>query len=74
MMQVKDRALLREACYVGGAWVGKGVGKGIPVANPATGEVLGTVPSLGAEAVREAIEAARSAWADWRREHGQKKP
>jgi len=35
--------------------------------NPATGETLGTVPNMGATETRRAIEAAKNAWAIWRR-------
>jgi len=36
------------------------------VRNPATGSVLGTVPKLGAEETRRAIDAAERAWPAWR--------
>src|SRR5205085_6553496 len=38
----------------------------IPVKNPATGETLGTVPKMGAEETRRAIEAADRALPAWR--------
>ena len=38
----------------------------IPVTNPATGETLGTVPRMGAEETRQAIEAADKALPAWR--------
>src|SRR5207249_9228113 len=38
----------------------------IPVTNPATGETLGTVPRMGAEETRQAIEAADRALPGWR--------
>ncbi|MGA8657263.1 MAG: aldehyde dehydrogenase family protein, partial [Chthoniobacterales bacterium] len=37
------------------------------VNNPATGEVLGTVPMMGEAETRRAIEAAKNAFADWSR-------
>lgn len=58
--------LLREACYIDGAWVGADSGKAIDVTNPATGEKLGTVPNCGAAETRRAIEAANRAWPAWR--------
>ena len=48
-------------CYVDGAWVGAADGKTIPVTDPASGETLGTVPSLGVEEVRRAVDAAERA-------------
>jgi delta 1-pyrroline-5-carboxylate dehydrogenase len=47
-----------------GEWVGSS--QTIPVRNPATGAVLGTVPRLGAEETRRAIDAAERAWPAWR--------
>ena len=40
-------------------------GEGIPVENPATGEIIATVPDLGAEAVAEMAARARAAQPEW---------
>ena len=45
---LKDHELFRQACYIDGAWVGAGAAARLPVDNPATGEIVGTVPRLGA--------------------------
>ena len=58
--------LLREACYIDGQWVGADSGQTITVTNPATGEVLGTVPNCGAAETRRAIAAAQAAMPAWR--------
>jgi succinate-semialdehyde dehydrogenase/glutarate-semialdehyde dehydrogenase len=58
--------LLREQCYIGGAWIGADDGRTIDVTNPATGERLGTVPLCGAAETRRAIEAAEAAFPAWR--------
>ncbi len=63
---LKDPGLFQEACYVNGRWVKAESGRTIPVDNPATGEILGAVPSLGAIETRAAIEAAAAAWPAWR--------
>jgi len=42
--------------------------KTIPVNNPATGEILGTVPNMGAAEARRAIEAANAAFSGLARE------
>ena len=57
-IQLSDQRLFRERCYVDGQWIGAGDGKTIKVTDPATGEVIGTVPSLGVAETRRAIEAA----------------
>ncbi|MDG3040983.1 NAD-dependent succinate-semialdehyde dehydrogenase [Roseicyclus marinus] len=53
----------REANYVGGAWIGADSGETIDVTNPATGEVIGTVPAAGAAETHRAIDAAQAAFA-----------
>src|SRR5687767_13028712 len=62
-----DPKLFRQSCYVDGAWVNARGGATINVDNPATGEVIGTVPKLGAAETRAAIEAADRAFPEWRR-------
>jgi succinate-semialdehyde dehydrogenase/glutarate-semialdehyde dehydrogenase len=60
-----DRTFLREACYIGGEWVNADNGRTITVTDPATGEVVGQVPEMGAEETRRAIEAAQAAMPAW---------
>src|SRR6266702_369036 len=56
--ELKDARLFREACYIDGAWLSSVTGATTNVDNPATGEILGTVPKLGVAETRAAIEAA----------------
>ncbi|MCK5623162.1 MAG: aldehyde dehydrogenase family protein, partial [Alphaproteobacteria bacterium] len=65
-MQLKDKSLFRQQCYIDGAWADADSGDTINVNNPATGETLGTVPKMGADETRRAIEAANAAWPAWR--------
>jgi succinate-semialdehyde dehydrogenase / glutarate-semialdehyde dehydrogenase len=65
-LKLKDRTLFRQQCYVDGAWRNADSGKTLAVTNPATGEVLGTVPNMGAAETRHAVEAANAAWPAWR--------
>jgi len=62
-----DEKLFRQACYIDGAWVTARSNATINVDNPATGEIVGTVPKLGAAETREAIEAADRALPAWRK-------
>jgi len=63
-VQLRDPKLFRQACYVDGAWVsGRAT---IDVDNPATGEIIGTVPKLSASDARAAIDAAARALPGWR--------
>jgi succinate-semialdehyde dehydrogenase/glutarate-semialdehyde dehydrogenase len=61
-----DGRLFREACYIDGAWEQLPGGAAIPVDNPATGEIIGTVPKMGAAETRRAIDAAARAFEQWR--------
>src|SRR5688500_12402523 len=63
-ISLKDPKLFREQCYIDGEWVG--AKKTFPVDHPAAGAILGTVPDLGAEETRRAVDAAERAWPAWR--------
>ena len=63
---LRDQALFREACYLDGVWVTARSGATIDVDNPATGQVIGTVPRCGAAETRDAIAAAARALPAWR--------
>ena len=58
MLNLQDPTLLRQACYIDGAWVGADNGETIAVTNPATGETIATVPRCGAAETERAIAAA----------------
>jgi succinate-semialdehyde dehydrogenase / glutarate-semialdehyde dehydrogenase len=64
---LQDPDLFRQQAYVGGHWCDADNGATTEVNNPATGEILGTVPRMGRAETRRAIEAAKNAWTDWRR-------
>lgn len=66
ILQLKDRDLFRQVCYIGGAWCAADDHTTVGVTNPATGELLGTVPKMGAAETRRAILAAQAAWPAWR--------
>ncbi|HKP26392.1 MAG TPA: NADP-dependent succinate-semialdehyde dehydrogenase [Dongiaceae bacterium] len=66
-LSLKDPSLFRQQCYINGQWADADSGKTIDVTNPATGEVLGTIPNMGTAETRRAIEAANAAWAGWRK-------
>ena len=65
-MNLQDSSLFRQQCYIDGAWVDADTGATVDVTNPATGETIGTVPRLGADETRRAIEAANAAYPAWR--------
>ncbi len=65
-MQLKDSTLFRQQAYIDGAWLDADNGQTISVNNPATNEVIGSVPKMGKAETRRAIEAAERALPAWR--------
>jgi succinate-semialdehyde dehydrogenase/glutarate-semialdehyde dehydrogenase len=64
---LRDSDLFRQQAYIGGRWCDADSGESLKVNNPATGEILGTVPLMVANETRRAIEAAKDAFIDWSR-------
>ena len=62
--RLKDKTLLKSRCYIDGKWVGDKAPQ-ITVTDPATGETIVTVPSLGESETRAALEAAARAQKAW---------
>jgi succinate-semialdehyde dehydrogenase/glutarate-semialdehyde dehydrogenase len=65
-MDLKDSALVKNQCYIDGQWVYADSGASQSVRNPATGEIIGTVPDATAIETRRAIESASRAGTAWR--------
>ena len=65
-MQLKDMNLFRQQCYIDGAWVDADDKATLAVYNPADGQQIGTVPKMGTNETRRAIEAANAALPAWR--------
>jgi succinate-semialdehyde dehydrogenase/glutarate-semialdehyde dehydrogenase len=63
---VASSTLIRTQAYVNGQWVSAASGKTFQVNNPATGELIATVPDMSREDVRQAIDAAYAAWPAYR--------
>lgn len=66
MLNLKDPNLLKQQAYLNGQWCDADNGETIQVTNPANGVVLGTVPNMGAEEARRAINGANAAFKAWR--------
>ncbi len=64
-LKLADPALLKEQCFVNGAWLDAPGGATLPVRNPATGATLGTVPAFDAAATEKAVAAAHAAFPAW---------
>nr|WP_317450670.1 NAD-dependent succinate-semialdehyde dehydrogenase [Phytohalomonas tamaricis] len=65
-MSLIDSALLHEQAFINGQWCDADDERTLVVTDPATGERLASVPSMGVGETRRAIEAAEAAWPEWR--------
>ena len=72
-MQLKNDALFRQQAFINGVWCDADNGQTHEVQNPATGEIIGTVPMMGRDETRRAIEAADSAQAAWAKKTGKER-
>ncbi|MCB1482076.1 MAG: NAD-dependent succinate-semialdehyde dehydrogenase [Rhodobiaceae bacterium] len=61
-MKLNDTSLLKTQAFIGGKWVGSG---DTPVTNPATGDVIASVPHFGETEATRAVEAAKAAYPGW---------
>lgn len=65
-MKLLDMGLWRQQACIEGLWQDADDGAVLKIHNPATAELLGTVPRMGAAETRRAIEAANRALPAWR--------
>jgi succinate-semialdehyde dehydrogenase / glutarate-semialdehyde dehydrogenase len=65
-VNTRQNPLIRTRAYVNGQWVGAASLKTFDVTNPATGEVVASVPDMGRDDVAEVIDAAHAAWTSYR--------
>ncbi len=66
MLELEHPAIFRQQALIDGRWCDADDGALLTVDDPATGAVLGTVPSLTATEARRAIAAAAQALPAWR--------
>lgn len=64
--KLKNPEMLQTRCYVNGKWKDAKSGEVNDVTNPATGEILATVPKFSYEEVTQVIKQANNAWGEWR--------
>lgn len=65
-IELNTSTLFHQHAYIDGQWLSALDGKTEPIYNPATGELVGSVPIMGALETRQAIEAANRALPAWR--------
>ena len=65
-MELNNKSLFKQECFIGGKWVNSISGETIEVENPATQETIGIVPKCAAQETKTAIESANNAFKDWK--------
>ena len=65
-MELNNKSLFREKCFVNGQWSDSEEGKTIDVNNPATMEIIGKVPNFSAEQTKSVIDKADDAFQTWK--------
>ncbi len=72
-MQLTNRELFKQQAFINGVWCDADDKQTHEVFNPATNELIGTVPLMGAVETRRAIEAAATAQATWSKKTGKER-
>ncbi|RTF58525.1 aldehyde dehydrogenase family protein, partial [Serratia marcescens] len=65
-MNISDRALFRQQAYINGQWRDADNQETLPVSDPATGQLIGSVPNMAMAETQSAIDAAQQALEGWR--------
>ncbi|SNY92996.1 aspartate-semialdehyde dehydrogenase [Cohaesibacter sp. ES.047] len=63
--RLSNLRLFKEFAYINGEWVSEAGSKPIPVNDPADGSLVGTIPALGPEHSKMAVDAATKAFPLW---------
>ena len=65
-MDISNKSLIKDKCYVNGQWINSYNGELIEVNNPSNLEIIAKVPKCGKEETKIAIESAYHSWSDWK--------
>ena len=65
-MELNNKSLFKEKCYVNGSWVESQYGDFLEVNNPATQEIIGKVPKFTKDETKKVIENANNAFQTWK--------
>jgi succinate-semialdehyde dehydrogenase/glutarate-semialdehyde dehydrogenase len=65
-MQLQNKTLFRQQCFINGEWVDAQNKKTFNVVNPFDQSILGQVPECGTVETKQAIQAAHAAFLKWR--------
>ena len=65
-MNISNKSLIKDKCYINGDWINSNSGEIIEVNNPSNLEIIAKVPKCGRDETKLAIESANNSWLEWR--------
>jgi succinate-semialdehyde dehydrogenase/glutarate-semialdehyde dehydrogenase len=65
-MQLNTMPLFHQQAFVAGQWCDADSHQSADIYNPATQEIIGSVPYMGKAEAERAIKAAVTGWAEWK--------
>lgn len=65
-MKLSDNDLFKQQAFINGSWCNADSEQVVEVRNPASGEVIGTVPNMLTDEAERAIESCKNAMVSWR--------
>ncbi|MFV1922318.1 MAG: NAD-dependent succinate-semialdehyde dehydrogenase [Methylotenera sp.] len=66
-LTLQDQSLFKQRCLINGQWLDANSNEVIDVNNPASNQVIGTIPKMGRDETKAAINAAFEAQKSWAR-------
>ncbi len=65
-MELNNKSLLKQKCFINGQWVDSSSGEILEVNNPASLEIIGNVPKCSVSETKKAIDDANKAFQTWK--------
>lgn len=65
-MKLSDNDLFKQQAFINGSWCNADSEQVVEVRNPASGEVIGTVPNMLTDETERAIESCKNSMVSWR--------
>ncbi len=69
-MDLRDKQLFKQKCFINGEWVNSIQGETFQIHNPSDLSIIGTMPNMKKEDTSLAIKFARKSWEEWRNQTG----
>ena len=65
-MELNNKSLFKQKCFINGEWVDSSSGETFEVNNPASLEIIGNVPKCSVSETKKAIDDANNAFQTWK--------